>query len=125
MTPAPDYERLAMPNPSPFPEHQDHAHPSYALGASVRAVIQGLILAGIVSIVALLWRQNDATAAQNVSIAQLQVQIAGLSTSLVGLPALSTRVTTLEAEEIETTRRVSVLENNRVAAELRRTGAMR
>jgi len=124
MTPAPDYERLAMPNPSPFPDSQAHD-----IGASIRVLLQGLILAAILGLVGIVIQQGKdqqrSDEAKSVQIATLQAQIASLTASLVGLPDLGSHVTTLEARQADIARRVSVLENNQVAAELRRTGAMR
>ena len=34
-------------------------------------ILQGLILAGIIGVGRMLWRQNEATATQNVALAQL------------------------------------------------------
>ena len=124
MTPTPDYERLAMPNPSPFPDRQGHD-----LGSSVRTIMQGLILAAILGLVGIVIQQGKdqqrSDEAKSVQIATLQAQIASLTASLVGLPDLGSHVTTLEVRQADIARRVSVLENNQVAAELRRTGAMR
>lgn len=74
-------------------------------GAIVRSVLQGLILAGILGVVGMLWKQNEATAAQNVALGELRVQVSMLQSSLVGLPDLSSRVTKLETNQTELLRR--------------------
>lgn len=74
-------------------------------GAMARTVLQGLILAGIIGVVTMLWRQNEATGAQNVALAQLQVQVSALQSSLSGLPDLNNRVMRLETNQTELMRR--------------------
>ena len=106
MTPAPDYERLAMPNPSPFPDSQAHD-----IGASIRVLLQGLILAAILGLVGIVIQQGKdqqrSDEAKSVQIATLQAQIASLTASLAGLPDLGTRVTSLEARQVDLIRRVN------------------
>lgn len=75
------------------------------LGVHVRTIMQGLILAGIIGVVGMLWRQNEATATQNVTLAQLQVQVSVLQQSLAGLPDLSQRVMRLETSQADLMRR--------------------
>jgi len=86
-------------------------------GASVRTIMQGLMLAGIIGVVGMLWKQNEATNAQNVALAELRVQVGTLQTSLIGLPDLSQRVTKLEANQTELLRRQAVDESRRMERE--------
>src|SRR6185312_7571965 len=79
-------------------------------GAMVRTVMQGLILAGIVGVVRMLWLQNEATATQNVTLAQLQVQVSMLQQSLSGMPELTQRSTRIETNQIELARRMNIIE---------------
>lgn len=74
-------------------------------GARVRTIMDGLILAGVIGVVTMLWHQNETTAAQNVKLAELQVQVGTLQTSLVGLPDLSQRIMRLETNQTELLRR--------------------
>jgi hypothetical protein len=74
------------------------------LGSSVRTILQGLILAGI-GVVTMMWRQNDVTAAQNVSLGELRVQVSMLQVSLAVIPDLSSRVTKLETRQADLLRR--------------------
>jgi hypothetical protein len=75
------------------------------LGSSVRTILQGLILAGIIGVVTMMWRQNDVTAAQNVSLGELRVQVSMLQVSLAVIPDLSSRVTKLETRQADLLRR--------------------
>ena len=79
-------------------------------GAMARTILQGLILAGIIGVVTMLWRQNEATSAQNVALGELRVQVSMLQASLVGLPDLGTRTTKLETNQIEVMRRLNNLD---------------
>lgn len=67
-------------------------------GSSVRMILQGLILAGI------LWVGSSLNS-QNVSIAKLQVQVDAVQTMLSGIPDLNSRVTKLETNQAELIRR--------------------
>ena len=79
-------------------------------GAMARTILQGLILAGIIGVSRMLWLQNEAMANQNVTLAQLQVQVGVLQSSLAGLPDLSQRVMRLETNQAELLRRQNVME---------------
>jgi len=93
-----DYERHAP----PLFDHHDHDK-----GAAVRTILQGLILAGIIGVVGMLWKQNEATSEQNVALGRLQVQVSMLQASLIGLPDLTQRTTRLEANQVDLMRRVN------------------
>lgn len=67
-------------------------------GSSVRMILQGLILAGI------LWVGSSLNS-QNVSIAKLQVQVDAVQALLSGIPDLNSRVTKLETNQAELIRR--------------------
>lgn len=87
-----------------------HDHHDKDRGAMVRTILQGLILAGIVGVVRMLWLQNEATGQQNVRLAQLQVQVSALQSSLAGLPDVTQRTTRLEANQVELIRRINLLD---------------
>ena len=76
-------------------------------GAMARTILQGLILAGILGVVRMLWLQNEATGVQNVALGQLQVQVSALQSSLSGLPGLNDRTTRLETNQAEVMRRLN------------------
>jgi hypothetical protein len=67
-------------------------------GVTLRTVLQGLILAGV------LW-VGSSLSSQNTAIAKLQVQIEQLQLSISGMPDLSSRVTKLETNQAELIRR--------------------
>jgi len=73
--------------------------------------MQGLILAAILGLVGLVIQQGKdqqrSDEAKSVQIATLQAQIASLTASLAGLPDLGTRVTSLEARQVDLIRRVN------------------
>jgi hypothetical protein len=73
--------------------------------SSVRTIMQGLILTGIIGIVTMMWHQNEVTATQNVSLGELRVQVNMLQISLAGPPDLSSRVTKLETRQNDLLRR--------------------
>lgn len=65
---------------------------------TVRTIIQGLILAGVI------WVGSNIQS-QNVNIAKLQAQMEHLQTSLANLPGLTERLTKVEDAVRELTRR--------------------
>lgn len=67
-------------------------------GASVRTIMQGLILAGVI------WLATSVSQ-QNASIAGMQVQLADLKTTLDGVPAMKDRITILEQRQEDLMRR--------------------
>ncbi len=79
--------------------------------ASVRTVIQGLVLAGILSLVGLVIKQgrdqSEADSARRVQIATLQTQVANLQISLAGVADMKQRITMLETNQKELLRRQS------------------
>lgn len=81
-------------------------------GQSIRTVLQGLILAGIVGLVTMVIHQGRESAQadtdRRVQIATLQAQVASLQTMLAGLPDLSQRMTRLEVNQTELMRRQSI-----------------
>lgn len=83
-----DYERPAAPI---------HYH-ERDLGASVRMIIQALILAGI------LWLARSVSE-QSASIVGMQVQLADLKATLDDVPGMKDRITLLEARADDLTRR--------------------
>lgn len=87
-----DYERY-MPQ---HPHERDW-------GASVRTIMQGLILAGV------LWLASSVST-QNASIAGMQVQLADLKDTLAGVPAMKDRITVLEQKQTDLMRRLEVTE---------------
>lgn len=88
-----DYERHMPPT---LPHQHD-------FGASVRMVMQGLILAGI------LWLASTVST-QNASIAGMQVQLVDLKDTLSGVPAMKDRITVLEQKQTDMMRRLEVSE---------------
>lgn len=72
-------------------------------GSSVRMILQGLILAGV------LWVGSSINS-QNVSIAKLQVQVDAVQTMLAGIPDLNNRVSKLESNQADLLRRQNNVE---------------
>lgn len=73
--------------------------------ASVRVVVEGLAVAGII------WLANSVST-QNVSIAQLQTQVSQLNSSLADVPRLSREVAVLKATTDEHGRRLDRIEDH-------------
>lgn len=70
---------------------------------SIRFVMEGLILAGIIWLASSVQDQAKATV-------QIQTQIANLSAQLVGVPDLSRQVAQIEVRQAEHDRRIEALE---------------
>lgn len=73
---------------------------------SVRFVMEGLILAGVLWLASSVQDQAKATV-------QIQTQIANLSAQLVGVPDLSRQVAQMQVTQSEHDRRIQVLEGRR------------
>lgn len=84
-------------------------------GASVRTVIQGLILAGVVGLTAMVIQQGkdqvNADRDRSIQIATLQAQVAQVQSLVAGFPDLSSRVTKLEVNQVELIRRINRIED--------------
>lgn len=83
-----DYERQNTP----------HDHKDKDRGQMASTILQGLILAGI------LWVGSSLNS-QNTSITKLQVQIETLQALVSGVPGLNDRITKLEVNQAQLTRR--------------------
>lgn len=73
---------------------------------SVRFVMEGLILAGVLWLASSVQDQAKATV-------QIQTQIANLSAQLVGVPDLSRQVAQMQVTQSEHDRRIQALEGRR------------
>lgn len=74
------------------------SEPNQRIGQSVRTVLDGLILAGV------LWLASSIQS-QSASIVKLQVQVQAVQMTLMDVPSIGTRVTRLEVNQADLLRR--------------------
>lgn len=87
-----------------YERHENHHMPHERdWGASVRTIMQGLILAGV------LWLAKSVSD-QNASIAGMQVQLADIKATFDGVPAMKDRITVLEQRQADLVRRIEAQE---------------
>jgi|SRR6185312_4063335 len=91
---------------------------------SMRIVIEGLILAGILGLVGMVIQQGKdsarADADRRVQISALQLQVVNLQTMLLGLPDLTTRMTRAEMNIADLQRRQDLDDKWREASAVKR-----
>jgi len=91
---------------------------------SMRIIIEGLILAGILGLVGMVIQQGKDSARadrdRSVQIATLQSQVANLQSLLLGLPDLATRMTRAEMSISDLQRRQDLDDKLRESADMKR-----
>ncbi len=102
----PDYERHAMSKPMPASDQT----PSRNM-ASIRVIIEGVAVAGIIWLANSFSNQNAAIGLQNISITRLQVQVTQMQVSLADIPALTRATIQVQSEQSDHDRRIADLEN--------------